>query len=113
MALNKESPRFRAKQDKWEQATSVLARVRNLPQSHPYVQDEIKDISDQLEHERMLIAGAGMKDLLKEMFTVPGNRKRALISIALMVCQQMTGRALHPPMFLSMLLTVFCRNKCD
>lgn len=91
MALNKESPRFLAKQDRWEEATSVLARVRNLPQSHPYVQDELKDIADQLEHERLLIAGAGPLDLLKEMFTVPGNRKRVLISIGLMICQQMTG----------------------
>ncbi|KAI4702964.1 hypothetical protein J4E81_001837 [Alternaria sp. BMP 2799] len=91
MALNKESPRFLAKQDKWEEATTVLARMRNLPHSHPYVQDEIKDIADQLEHERMLVAGASIKDLLKEMFTIPGNRKRALISIGLMICQQMTG----------------------
>jgi hypothetical protein len=28
---------------------------------------------------------------MKEMWTIPGNRKRALISIFLMVCQQMTG----------------------
>ncbi|KAJ8118032.1 hypothetical protein OPT61_g913 [Boeremia exigua] len=91
MALNKESPRFLAKQDRWEEATSVLARVRNLPPSHPYVVSELKDIADQLEHERMLIAGASVKDLLKEMFTIPGNRKRALISIGLMICQQMTG----------------------
>lgn len=91
MALNKESPRFLAKQDRWEEATTVLARIRNLPSSHSYVQDEIKDIADQLEHERMLIAGASIKDLLKEMFTIPGNRKRALISIGLMICQQMTG----------------------
>ncbi|KAF1841710.1 quinate permease [Cucurbitaria berberidis CBS 394.84] len=91
MALNKESPRFLAKQDRWEEATNVLARIRNLPTSHAYVQDEIKDIADQLEHERMLVAGATVKDLLKEMFTIPGNRKRALISIGLMICQQMTG----------------------
>lgn len=91
MALNKESPRFLAKQDRWEEATSVLARVRNLPASHEYVAAELKDIADQLEHERMLVAGASVKDLLKEMFTIPGNRKRALISISLMVCQQMTG----------------------
>ncbi|KAJ4326388.1 hypothetical protein N0V94_000063 [Neodidymelliopsis sp. IMI 364377] len=91
MALNKESPRFLAKQDRWEEATSVLARVRNLPASHPYVAAELKDIADQLEHERMLIAGATVKDLLKEMFTIPGNRKRALLSIGLMICQQMTG----------------------
>jgi MFS family permease len=91
MALNKESPRFLAKQDRWEEANNVLARMRNLPVSHEYVQAEIKDIADQLEHERMLIAGASVKDLLREMFTIPGNRKRALISIGLMICQQMTG----------------------
>lgn len=91
MALNKESPRFLAKQDRWEEATKVLARMRNLPSSHPYVQDEIRDIAEQLEHERLLVAGASIKDLLKEMFTIPGNRKRALISMGLMVCQQMTG----------------------
>jgi len=91
MALNKESPRFLAKQDRWEEANSVLARMRNLPVTHEYVQSEIKDIADQLEHERMLVAGATVKDLLREMFTIPGNRKRALISIGLMVCQQMTG----------------------
>lgn len=28
---------------------------------------------------------------MREMWTIPGNRKRALISIALMVCQQLTG----------------------
>lgn len=91
MALNKESPRFLAKQDRWEEANTVLARMRNLPVTHEYVQSEIKDIADQLEHERMLIAGATTKDLLREMFTIPGNRKRALISIGLMICQQMTG----------------------
>ncbi|PSN70097.1 general substrate transporter [Corynespora cassiicola Philippines] len=91
MFLNKESPRFLAKQDRWEEATKVLCRIRNLPATHPYVQAELKDISDQLEHERMLIGGATTKDLLKEMFTIPGNRKRALISIGLMICQQMTG----------------------
>lgn len=91
MMLNNESPRFLAKADRWEEATKALCRVRNLPSSHPYVQSELRDISEQLEHERMLIGGATLKDLLREMFTIPGNRKRALISIGLMICQQMTG----------------------
>jgi hypothetical protein len=89
--LNNESPRFLAKVDRWEDATKALSRVRHLPATDPYVQAELKDISDQLEHERMLIGGSGMKDLLREMFTIPGNRKRVLISIGLMICQQMTG----------------------
>ncbi|KAF2007305.1 general substrate transporter [Amniculicola lignicola CBS 123094] len=91
MLLNKESPRFLAKQDRWEEATKTLARVRNLPTDHEYVQSEINDIAEQLEHERMLIGGSGTMDLLREMFTIPGNRKRAFISIGLMICQQMTG----------------------
>ncbi|KAF2440378.1 general substrate transporter [Karstenula rhodostoma CBS 690.94] len=91
MLLNKESPRWLAKADRWEDATKVLSRIRNLPADHPYVRGELKDISDQLEHERMLVGGATLKDLLREMFTIPGNRKRALISIGLMICQQMTG----------------------
>jgi sugar porter (SP) family MFS transporter len=91
MLLNNESPRFLAKADRWDDATKALCRVRRLPATHEYIQGELKDISDQLEYERMLIGGAGIKDLLKEMFTIPGNRKRVLISIGLMICQQMTG----------------------
>lgn len=55
------------------------------------MQDELQEMADQLAWERRLIAGSGVGDLLKEMVMVPGNRKRALISIGLMICQQMTG----------------------
>lgn len=86
-----ESPRFLAKQDNWEKATAVLTQLRNLPADHPYVRMELEEMAEQLEHERTLIAGASFMDLQKEMWTVPSNRKRALISIMLMICQQMTG----------------------
>lgn len=48
-------------------------------------------MADQLEIERRLTGDATAKTLLKEMFLVPGNRNRAIISIVLMICQQMTG----------------------
>jgi hypothetical protein len=51
----------------------------------------LTEIRDQLDHERRLIGDAGFKDLMREMWTIPGNRKRALISVGLMICQQMTG----------------------
>jgi hypothetical protein len=35
--------------------------------------------------------GAGFKDLMKEMWLVPGNRRRSILVIVLMICQQMTG----------------------
>lgn len=48
-------------------------------------------MADQLDAERRLVGDATNIVLLKEMFLVPSNRKRALISIFLMICQQMTG----------------------
>lgn len=86
-----ESPRWLAKQDRWDEAKNVLSTVRALPPDHPYVAEEFQDIVVQLERERELIGGAGFWNLQKEMWTIPGNRKRAIISILLMICQQMTG----------------------
>ena len=91
MVVSNESPRYLAKSDQWEKAGTTLAKVRNLPEAHPYVQAELTEIRDQLEYEARLIAGSGFWDLQREMWTIPGNRNRALISIGLMVCQQMTG----------------------
>lgn len=83
-----ESPRFLAKQDRWEEARAVLSKVRHLPSDHAYIEAEFGEMVTAIENERMLIGGSGFKDLMREMWTIPGNRKRALISIGLMVCQQ-------------------------
>lgn len=91
MLLCNESPRWLAKQDRWEEARATLCKVRALPSDHPYVEEEFQAIAAQLEQERALIGGSGFWDLMKEMWIIPGNRKRAMISIFLMVCQQMTG----------------------
>lgn len=48
-------------------------------------------MASQLEMERRLVGDATGWVLMKEMWTIPGNRNRALISIGLMICQQMTG----------------------
>lgn len=48
-------------------------------------------MADQLDHERRLTGDATFKTLLREMWTIPGNRNRAVISILLMIFQQMTG----------------------
>ena len=41
-------------------------------------------MAEQLENERRLIGGASFMDLQREMWTIKGNRNRALISIGLM-----------------------------
>ncbi|KAL2150926.1 hypothetical protein VTH82DRAFT_6024 [Thermothelomyces myriococcoides] len=91
MLLCQESPRWLARRDRWEDTKRVLSRIRNLPPDHPYIQDEFQEIVAQLEHERRLIGDASFWNLQREMWTISGNRRRALISIFLMICQQMTG----------------------
>lgn len=46
---------------------------------------------DQLENERRVMGDSSFKSLMKEMWLVPANRRRAVISIVLMICQQLTG----------------------
>ncbi|KAH7361907.1 quinate permease [Plectosphaerella cucumerina] len=91
MWLCNESPRHLAKQDKWEEALAVLSRIRALPADHPYVAAEFNEIRLAIEEENAILDGATWWSLQKEMWTVPSNRKRAIISILLMFFQQMTG----------------------
>ncbi|RSL45510.1 hypothetical protein CEP54_014231 [Fusarium duplospermum] len=91
MFLSPESPRWCAKQDDWERATTILVNLRRLPAESDYVRTEIQEMSEQLEAERRLIGDASAVALAKEMFLIPGNRKRTFITITLMICQQMTG----------------------
>ncbi|KAK5654229.1 hypothetical protein OQA88_7404 [Cercophora sp. LCS_1] len=91
MFLVPESPRWTAKQDNWEETTRIISKLRNLPADHSYVQNEIQEMANQLDNEKRLIGDATTKTLLKEMWVIPGNRKRTIITIMLMVWQQMTG----------------------
>ncbi|KAI1056303.1 hypothetical protein LB507_001926 [Fusarium sp. FIESC RH6] len=104
-----ESPRWCARKDDWERAKSILIRLRQLPETHEYVQTEIQEMSAQLEAEKRLTGNASASTLWKELVTIPGNRKRAIISVLLMVCQQMTGvNAVNyyaPQIFLSLGMT--------
>ncbi|KAK3935538.1 putative MFS quinate transporter [Diplogelasinospora grovesii] len=86
-----ESPRWLASKDNWDKASEVLSQVRHLPVEHPYVQQELLELRTQLEEERRSVHGTGFWATQKECWLVPGNRKRALMSIGLMVCQQWTG----------------------
>ncbi|KAL8399579.1 hypothetical protein RB594_000104 [Gaeumannomyces avenae] len=91
MLLCNESPRWLARKDRWEEAKEVLCHARNLPVEHAYIQDEIQEIADALDHERRLVGDASWLRLNKEIWTHSIHRKRAIISIVLMICQQMTG----------------------
>ncbi|KAF4467490.1 quinate transport [Fusarium albosuccineum] len=86
-----ESPRWLATQDQWDKAGSVLSNVRKLPLDHAYVQQELLELRTQLDQEREIMQGTGFWNLQKECWTIPGNRKRALMTIGIITFQQWSG----------------------
>ncbi|KAF2437140.1 general substrate transporter [Tothia fuscella] len=91
MSMCYETPRHLARKGDKPRARATLAMVRNLPEDHPYIVREFGVICDQIDRERILTGGDTFFNLQKELWTVPSNRRRAYISIILMICQQMTG----------------------
>lgn len=92
-----ESPRWLASKDNWDKASSILSEVRRLPIEHPYLQQELLELRTQLELERSWVQGTGFWALQKECWTIAANRKRALLTIGLITCQQWSGVSLPPP----------------
>ncbi|KAG6002298.1 hypothetical protein E4U21_003249 [Claviceps maximensis] len=84
-------PRWCAQKDDWDGTVKVLVKLRGLPAESDYVSEEIQEMAEQLEHERRLMGDANFRNLMREMWIVPANRKRAIITIVLMICQQLTG----------------------
>jgi MFS family permease len=85
-----ESARWIARFKGREPALKALAKMRNLPEDHPYVLEEIYRVLDQIEQERSASHGKGFLAELREM-VMPGNRKRITIGVLIFVFMQMAG----------------------
>jgi MFS family permease len=86
-----ESPRWLASKNRNELALKNLAWVRNLPEDHPYLLREMADIQAGVEHELQLVNGSrGAFQMLREC-GAPGIRNRIIISVMLMLLQNLTG----------------------
>jgi len=91
-----ESPRWLVSKDRSTDALKSLAWVRNLPQDHQYVQQELSKIEAGINHELEVIGNApGRFSTFKEM-CAPGVRNRVLIGTLLMVLQNLTGYFFPP-----------------
>ena len=89
-----ESPRWLVSKNRNELAVKNLAWVRNLPEDHPYILREMADIQAGVEHELLLVNGSrGAFQMLREC-AAPGIRNRVIISVMLMLLQNLTGYAL-------------------
>lgn len=89
--FNYESPRYLVKRGQVEHAFKNLARVRGLPQDHPYVMKEIGDIQRQLAEEQEATMGQGWVGVLREMFLMPNNLYRLYLGITCQLLSQWSG----------------------
>ncbi|CAH0048466.1 unnamed protein product [Clonostachys solani] len=86
-----ESPRFLIKQGKTEQATDVLARLRNQDPNSDYITNNIASIQAAHEHELEASQGVGALGKLKEMFLDKGNLYRLYLSTMVQFLSQWSG----------------------
>lgn len=83
-----ESPRWLARQDKYEAAESVLCDIRKLPRDHAYIMREMGEIRQQIEERSTM--NMSKKDQFMKLFQ-KGTRNRMAIGLALMFLQSFTG----------------------
>ncbi|KAM5451982.1 hypothetical protein McanCB49686_005446 [Microsporum canis] len=103
-----ESPRYLASKGEKELATSTMAKIRNLPEDHPYVQTEMMDIFEQVEREKEATMGLGWIGPLKELFMTPSNRYRIMLGLMSQLLAQWSGAnsiTIYAPTFFAMLGT--------
>lgn len=86
-----ESPRWLLKVGKPEAAATCLSKIRNLPIDHPYIVGELRGVTDELEREREATLGTTWFGPLRELFTIPANRYRLMLSVMTQLLSQWSG----------------------
>jgi hypothetical protein len=86
-----ESPRFLVKQGKRQEATKVMAYLRQQPMESDYITRIISEIQASHEHELEATQGIGWAGKLKELFLNRSNLYRLYMSTAVQVLAQWSG----------------------
>lgn len=86
-----ESPRWLMKVGKYEQAAINLGKIRGQPANHEHVVAELSDVQAQIEREREATLGASWFGIVKELFMLPANRFRIMLSITSQLLAQWSG----------------------
>ncbi|CZT10924.1 hypothetical protein WAI453_008003 [Rhynchosporium graminicola] len=85
-----ESPRWTARFKGRKEAVTALAKLRNLPEDHEFITEEIYRVVDQIDQERLATHGKGLIAEFREL-AMPGNRNRITIGCVIFVFMQMAG----------------------
>lgn len=87
MIILPETPRYDFRKGRVERARSTIAKSYGVPENHPEVEHEIKEIKAKLDAEGV----GGQKRPFYEVFTGPRMAYRIALGCALQALQQLTG----------------------
>ncbi|TPX07829.1 uncharacterized protein E0L32_010516 [Thyridium curvatum] len=86
-----ESPRWLVAKNRGEQARRALSWVRNLPEDHAYISTELGEIQASVTYELELSGGKDTNLQILRELGAKGIRNRVIISVLLMLLQNLTG----------------------
>jgi hypothetical protein len=89
MLFSHESPRYLAQKNPTA-ALRTLAKLRNLPENHPYAVEEMANLERHLEEE-IAVKTTSRWTFLKEAFWIRSYRRRSVLCITLMMWSNLTG----------------------
>ncbi|KAL3440676.1 hypothetical protein BJX65DRAFT_316306 [Aspergillus insuetus] len=86
-----ETPRYLINHGKAEQGLKNLCRLRKLPEDHPYIQIEYREICAQVESEQEAFQGHSYWVVLKDIFGNKSNFQRFVLAVLLFLFHKLTG----------------------
>lgn len=87
----KETPRWLTMKGRHEEALKNMCFLRQLPADHPYIQNELLDVREQLEREKEATLGTSRWGKFRELVTIPSNRYRFMLGIMSQLLGQWSG----------------------
>jgi len=75
-----ESPRYLVKAGKKQEAITVMAKLRGMEPTDPYVLNEVSAIQISFDEEKEATMGLGWKGMVREIFTIKRNSYRLFLT---------------------------------
>ncbi|ETS81706.1 hypothetical protein PFICI_06708 [Pestalotiopsis fici W106-1] len=91
MFLVIDTPRALISKGQREKGLQNLCKLRNLPTEHPYLKQEYMEVCAQVDAEREMTTGVNYWVVMKDIATVPSNRRRFFLASMLFLFHKFTG----------------------
>ncbi|KAF7533806.1 hypothetical protein G7054_g6791 [Neopestalotiopsis clavispora] len=86
-----DTPRALISRGQREKGLQNLCKLRNLPSEHPYLNQEYMEVCAQVDAEQEITTGTNYWVVMKEIATVPSNRRRFFLASMLFLFHKFTG----------------------